>query len=72
MGESYLKITLQALAEKIDRLSGEVYIRDLQIEQLKKEKAEAEKHAVELEKENKKLKEAAKLLEKAIVQEDGE
>ena len=50
MGESYLKIVLQALAEKIDRLSGEVYIRDLQIEQLKKDKAEAEKYAAGLEK----------------------
>lgn len=49
MGENYLKIVLQALAEKIDRLSGEVYIRDLQIEQLKKEKAEAEKYAASLE-----------------------
>ena len=49
MGENYLKIVLQALAEKIDRLSGEVYFRDLQIEQLKKEKAEVEKYAASLE-----------------------
>lgn len=49
MEEKYLKIVLEALAEKIDRLSGEVYIRDLQIEQLKKEKAEAEKYAAKLE-----------------------
>ena len=50
MKETYLNIVLQALAEKIDRLSGEVYVRDLQIEQLKKEKAEAERYAASLEK----------------------
>ena len=78
MGENYLKIVLQAIAEKIDRLSGEVYFRDLEIERLKREKAEAEKYAAELEKElvlykkeREKLTMAAKTLEKAIAQEDG-
>lgn len=77
MGENYLKIVLQAIAEKIDRLSGEVYFRDLEIERLKREKAEAEMYAAELEKELvlykkecEKLTMAAKTLEKAIAQED--
>ena len=37
MKDKYLNIVLQAVGEKIDRLEGEVYIRDLQIEQLKAE-----------------------------------
>lgn len=37
MKDGYLKIVLEALAEKIDRLNGEVFIRDLEIEDLKKE-----------------------------------
>ena len=76
MGENYLKIVLQAIAEKIDRLSGEVYIRDLEIERLKREKAEAEKYAASVEqqlalykKECEKLTSATKTLEKAIAQE---
>ena len=55
MSESYLKIVLEALAEKIDRLKSEVFIRDLEIEKLKEE--------------NSKLHKTVKLLEKAIAQE---
>ena len=55
MSESYLKIVLEALAEKIDRLKSEVFIRDLEIEKLKEENA--------------KLHKTVKLLEKAIAQE---
>ena len=51
----FLKIVLEALAEKIDRLKGEVFIRDLEIEKLKEE--------------NSKLHKTVMLLEKAIAQE---
>lgn len=37
MKDSYFKIVLEALAEKIDRLRGELFCRDLEIENLKKE-----------------------------------
>ncbi len=37
MKENYLKIVLEALAEKIDRLKGEIFVRDMEIESLKKE-----------------------------------
>ena len=43
MKETYLKIVLEALAEKIDRLKGEVFIRDLEIEKLKAENASLHK-----------------------------
>ncbi len=55
MQEKYLKIVLEALAEKIDRLNAEVFIRDLEIEKLKEGDA--------------KLHKTVKLLEKAIAQE---
>ena len=55
MQEKYLKIVLEALAEKIDRLNAEVYIRDFDIEKLKEE--------------NEKLRKTVKILEKAIAQE---
>lgn len=37
MKDGYLKIVLEALAEKIDRLNAEVFVRDHEIEKLKKE-----------------------------------
>ncbi len=37
MKDSYFKIVLETLAEKIDRLRGELFCRDLEIENLKKE-----------------------------------
>ena len=40
MNDSYFKIVLQALAEKIDRLRGEIFVRDMEIERLKEENAE--------------------------------
>ena len=55
MQEKYLKIVLEALAEKIDRLNAEVYIRDFDIEKLKEE--------------NEKLLKTVKILEKALAQE---
>ena len=55
MQEKYLKIVLEALAEKIDRLNAEVFIRDLDNNKLKEE--------------NEKLQKTAKLLEKALAQE---
>lgn len=62
MEEKYLKIVLEALAEKIDRLNAEVFIRDLQ-------KEERDKAIEELKEENSKLYKTVKLLEKAIAQE---
>ena len=62
MQEKYLKIVLEALAEKIDRLNAEVFIRDLQ-------KEERDKAIEELKEENSKLYKTVKLLEKAIAQE---
>lgn len=55
MQEKYLKIVLEALAEKIDRLNAEVFIRDFDNEKLKEE--------------NEKLRKTVKILEKAIAQE---
>ena len=55
MPEKYLKIVLEALAEKIDRLNAEVFIRDFDNEKLKEE--------------NEKLRKTVKILEKAIAQE---
>ena len=55
MQEKYLKIVLEALAEKIDRLNAEVYIRDFDNEKLKEE--------------NEKLHKTVKILEKALAQE---
>lgn len=43
MKDSYLKIVLEALAEKIDRLNGEVFIRNHEIEKLKEENANLHK-----------------------------
>ena len=40
MRDSYFKIVLEALAEKIDRLRGEIFVRDIEIERLKEENAE--------------------------------
>ena len=40
MRDSYFKIVLEALAEKIDRLRGEIFVRDMEIERLKEERAE--------------------------------
>lgn len=37
MKDGYLKIVLEALAEKIDRLNGELYVRDYENEKLKEE-----------------------------------
>ena len=37
MPDTYLKIVLKSLAEKIDRLNGELYCRDYEIEKLKSE-----------------------------------
>ena len=37
MKDGYLKIVLEALAEKIDRLNAEVFVRDHEIEKLKEE-----------------------------------
>lgn len=65
MQEKYLKIVLEALAEKIDRLNAEVFIRDLQ-------KEERDKAIEELKEENSKLYKTVKLLEKAIAQEVAE
>ena len=48
MKDTYLKIVLQALGEKIDNLSGEVYIKDLQIEKLKEENERLKKANEEL------------------------
>lgn len=62
MEEKYLKIVLEALAEKIDRLNAEVFIRDLQ-------KEERDKVIEELKEENSKLYKTVKLLEKALAQE---
>lgn len=51
MKDGYLQIVLQAVAEKIDRLHGEVFVRDMEIENLKKEieslKAENERIAAD-------------------------
>ena len=60
MKDSYFKIVLTALAEKIDRLCGEIFIRDVEIEKLKEE--------------NKTLREALDTLKKVIIEEaeDGE
>ena len=55
MQEKYLKIVLEALAEKIDRLNAEVYVRDFDNNKLKEE--------------NEKLLKTVKILEKAIAQE---
>ena len=55
MQEKDLKIVLEALAEKIDRLNAEVFIRDFDNEKLKEE--------------NEKLRKTVKILEKAIAQE---
>ena len=58
MKDSYFKIVLTALAEKIDRLCGEIFVRDLEIENLKDE--------------NKTLREALDVAKKVIeVAEDG-
>ena len=62
MEEKYLKIVLEALAEKIDRLSAEVFIRDIENERLKESNEE-------LKESNDKLYKTVKLLEKAIAQE---
>lgn len=43
MEEKYLKIVLEALAEKIDRLNAEVFIRDIEIENLKEDNAKIQK-----------------------------
>lgn len=43
MEEKYLKIVLEALAEKIDRLNAEVFIRNIEIENLKEENASLHK-----------------------------
>lgn len=56
MKESYFKIVLTALAEKIDRLCGEVFVRDMEIEKLKEE--------------NKTLREALETLKKVIVEDE--
>ena len=39
MEEKYLKIVLEALAEKIDRLNDEVFIRNIEIKNLKEDNA---------------------------------
>lgn len=56
MEDKYLEIILKALAEKIDSLALELRLCGYENEKLKEE--------------NEKLKNAAKLLEKAIAQED--
>ena len=55
MEEKYLKIVLEALAEKIDRLNAEVFIRDIEIEKQKEE--------------NEKLQKTVNVLKKALAQE---
>lgn len=56
MPDTYLKIVLKALAEKIDRLNGELYCRDYEIEKLKSE--------------NEKLKKAVEYFEQALLKEE--
>ena len=41
--DAVMKTVVEAMAEKIDRLRGEVFVRDMQIEQLKKENEELRK-----------------------------
>lgn len=62
MQEKYLKTVLEALAEKIDRLNAEVFIRDLQ-------KEERDKVIEDMKEENEKLHKTVKILEKALAQE---
>ena len=58
MRDSYFTIVLEALAEKIDRLNGELCCRDYEIERLKSE--------------NEKLKKAVEYFEQALRGEEGD
>lgn len=55
MKDGYLKIVLEALAEKIDRLNGEVYVKNLQHNEMELAIAELKKELVRVNEENKRL-----------------
>jgi predicted nucleic acid-binding Zn-ribbon protein len=55
MEDGCLKIVLEALAEKIDRLNGEIYCRDYEVKKLRAE--------------NEKLKKAVEYFEQALLKE---
>ena len=71
MNETYLKIVLETLAEKIDKLSRDVYFRNLEADNLREDNAKLAKLKMEneaLKMENETLKEALALT-KVILEE---
>lgn len=56
MKDGYLKIVLEALAEKIDRLNGEVYVKTLQHNEMELAIAELKKELVRVNEENERMK----------------
>ena len=72
MKDSYFKIVLTALAEKIDRLCGEVFIRDMRIEKLEEENKMLIVDNEKLKKDNEALREALDVAKKVIFEEDSE
>ena len=70
MKDTYLETVFKALAEKIERLEAEVYVRNLQKEERDKVIEELKKDNKRLEEENESLKKAVENLKKALVGEE--
>ena len=69
MNETYLKTVFQALAEKIDRLEAEVYVKNLQKEERDKVIEELKKDNERLMEENEKLTRTANNIARAFMPE---